>query len=100
MKHLHHQQFFFVCVCVCIKCLILTKKHIKTIYYYNKEKNILELWLKMSNIEVQLGHLNIADVVVKRIRKYLAKKTKYITKEEKEQYKCYFENKKGVFITF
>ena len=71
---------------------------IKAIYYYNKGKNILELWLKMSNIEIQLGHSNIADVVLKRIRKYLGKKTKHITKEEKEQYKCYFENKKGVFI--
>ena len=71
---------------------------IKAIYYYNKGKNILELWLKMSNIEIQLGHSNIADVVLKRIRKHLGKKTKYITKEEKEQCKCYFENKKGVFI--
>ena len=70
----------------------------EVIYYYNKEKNVLELWLKMSDIEIQLGHSNIADVVLKRIRKYLGKKTKYITKEEKEQYKCYFEIKKGVFI--
>ena len=70
---------------------------IRTIYYYNKEKNKLELWLKMSDIEMQLGHSNIADVVLKRIRKYLGKKTKYITKEEKEQYKCYFEKKK-VFL--
>ena len=28
----------------------------------------------------------------------MVKKKKYITKEEKEQYKCYFENEKGVFI--
>ena len=72
--------------------------NIEAIYYYKKEKNMLELWLKMSDIEIQLGHSNIADVVLKRIRKYLGKKTKHITKEEKEQYKCYFENKKGVFI--
>ena len=28
----------------------------------------------------------------------MVKETKYITNEEKEQYKCYFENKKGAFI--
>ena len=71
---------------------------IKAIYYYNKEKKTVELWLKMSDIEIQLGHPNIADAVLKRIRKYLGKKAKYITEEEKEQYKCYFENKKAVFI--
>ena len=52
----------------------------------------------MSDIEIQLGHPNIADAVLQRNRKYLGKKAKYITEEEKEQYKCYFENKKGVFI--
>ena len=52
----------------------------------------------MSDIEIQLGHSNIADVILKRIRKYLGEKTKHMTKEEKEQYRCYFENKKGVFI--
>ena len=71
---------------------------IETIHYYNKEKNVLELWLKMSDIKIQLGHSNIADVVLSRIRKYFGKKTTHITKEEKEQYKCYFENEKGVFI--
>ena len=49
----------------------------------------------MRDIEIQLGQSNIADVVLKSIRKYLGKK-KHITKEGKEQYKCYFE--KGVFI--
>ena len=70
---------------------------LEAIYYYNKEKNMLELWFKMSNIEITLGHSNIADVVLKRIRKFLGKKTKYSTKEEKEQYKCYFENKRRCF---
>ena len=65
---------------------------IEAIYYYNKEKNRLELWLKMSDIEIQLGHSNIGDVVLKRVRKYLGKKTKYVIKVEKEQYKCYSEN--------
>ena len=63
-----------------------------------KKKKEEEFWLKMSDIEIQLGHPNIADAVLQRNRKYLGKKAKYITEEEKEQYKCYFENKKGVFI--
>ena len=46
----------------------------------------------MSDIEIQLGHSNIGDNVLKRIRKYLGKKTKYVIKIEKEQYKCYSEN--------
>ena len=36
---------------------------------------MLELWLKMNDIEIQLGHSNIADAVFKRIKKYLGKKT-------------------------
>ena len=71
---------------------------IETIYYYNKEKNVLELWFKMSSIEIQLGHSNIAYVVLKRIKKHFGKKAKHFTKEEKKLYKCYFENQKGVFI--
>ena len=58
---------------------------IKTIKHYNEKKNIIELQQKMSDIETQLGHSNIADVVLKRIRKYCAKK-KDITKEEKQKY--------------
>ena len=58
---------------------------IKTIKHYNEKENIIELWQKMSDIETQLGHSNIADVVLKRIRKYCAKK-KDITKEEKQKY--------------
>ena len=52
----------------------------------------------MNDMEEQLGHSNIVDVVLKRIIKHLRKKTKHIIKEEKEQYERYFENKKGVFI--
>ena len=56
---------------------------IEATYYYNKEKNMSELWLKMSNIEIQLGHSNIADVVLKRIRKHLGKKNKIHYKRRK-----------------
>ena len=65
---------------------------INTIKHYNEKDNIIELWQKMSNIEIQLGYSNIADVVLKRIRKYCGKKKKEITEEEKEKYKAYFED--------
>ena len=70
---------------------------IKTHIYVNKEEKITELWHKMSDSEIQLGHSNIADPVLKRIRIYCIKKTKDITAEEK-QYKAYFIGKEGVFI--
>ena len=47
----------------------------------------------MSHIETQLGHSNIADAVLKRIRKCYGKKA-----EEKQKYKAYFKGKEGVFI--
>ena len=48
----------------------------KTIKHYNEKENIVELCQKMSNIEIQRRHSNIADVVLKRIRKYCGKKNK------------------------
>ena len=74
------------------KCGINTVKH------YNEEKHLIELWQKMSDIEIQIGHSNITDVVLKRIRKYCGKKTKDITKKEKEKYKAFFEGEENVFI--
>ena len=71
---------------------------IKTLIYHNKVEKINELWHKMSHIERQLGHSNIADVVLKRIRKYWGKKTKDITEEEKQKYKAFFKSQEGVFI--
>ena len=52
----------------------------------------------MSDIEIQLEHSNIADVVLKKIKKYCGKKTKNITEEEKEKYKAYFEGEANIFI--
>ena len=71
---------------------------IKTFMYHNKEEKINELWHKMSHIETQLGHSNIADAVLKRIRKCYGKKTEDITEEEKQKYKAYFKGKEGAFI--
>ena len=47
---------------------------------------------------MQTKHTNIDDVALKRIRKYCDKNTKDITKEEKENYKAFFEDEKGIFI--
>ena len=40
----------------------------------------------MSHIETQLGHSNIADPMLKRIRKYCSKKTTDITEEKKKEH--------------
>ena len=55
------------------------------------------MWNKINNIEIQLGHLNIYDIALKRIKKYCGKKTKNITKEKKQKY-TFFEGKAGIFI--
>ena len=52
------------------------KCDIKTVKHYNERENVIELWQEMSNIETQLGHSNIANVALKRIRKYSGKKNK------------------------
>ena len=49
---------------------------IKTVKYCNEKEDIIELWNKMSNIEIQLRHSNIADVALRRIKKNYGKKNK------------------------
>ena len=73
-----HQKDFFFLVCVYKMVVKITKEAwgkcgIKTLIYHNKEEKINELWQKMSDIEIQHRHSNIADVVLKRIRKYCGK---------------------------
>ena len=55
------------------------KSGIETVKHCNEKENIIELWQKLSDIEIQLGHSIIGDVALKRIRKYYCKKTKHIT---------------------
>ena len=59
----------------------------KTLIYHSIEEQINELWHKMSDIEKQLGHSNIADVVLKRITKKLWQKNKkhYRRRKRKKQ---------------
>ena len=71
---------------------------IKTVEHHNEDKNMIKLWQKMSNIEIQLGYSNIRDITLKRIKKYYVKKAKDITEEEKEKYKAFFEGETGIFI--
>ena len=71
---------------------------IKTVKHYNEKENIIELWQKVSDLETQIKHSNICDIALKRIRKYCGKKTKDITEEEKQKYKAFFENEKGIFM--
>ena len=59
---------------------------------------MIELWLKMSHVGTETGLLNIDDAALKQIRKYCGKKTKIITKEEKEKYKAVFEGEESAFI--
>ena len=88
---------------VYIKMLEITKETwekcgIKTIEYRNKEKDIIELWQKMSDVKKQINNSSIADVALKRIRKYYGKRTKDITEEEKAKYKAFFKGHTIIFI--
>ena len=71
---------------------------IKTVKHYNKKEDIIDLWNKISDIEMQLGHSNIYDIALKRIKKHCGKKTKNITKEEKQKFKAFFEGETDIFI--
>ena len=52
------------------KCGINTVKH------YNEKENTIELWQKLSDVEIQIKHSNIFDIDLKRIKKYYGKKNK------------------------
>ena len=52
----------------------------------------------MGDVEKQTNHSNIANVVLRRIKKYCSKKAKSSTEGKKQKYKAYFEGEKGIFI--
>ena len=70
---------------------------ITTVKYYIKKDNIIELWQKMNDVKKETGHLNIADIVLRIIRKNYGNKPKDITEKEKK-YKAFFQGKDGIFI--
>ena len=74
------------------------KYGIKTLIYHNKEEKINEFWQKMIDIERQLGHSNIADVLFKIIRKYSGKRANDLPEEVKEKQKAFFAGEAGIFI--
>ena len=71
---------------------------IKTVKHYNERENVIELWQEMSNIETQLGHSNIANVALKRIRKYCGKKQKALQKKKKKNTKHFLKKKKVLLL--
>ena len=73
------------------------KSGIKKVEHHNEEKNIIELWQKMSDIETKLGCSNIADIALKRIRKYCGKKQNTSQKKKKKNTK-HFKKMKQVFL--
>ena len=52
----------------------------------------------MSDIERQLGYSNIADVVLKIIRKSSGKRAKDLPEEVKQKHKAFFAGEAGIFI--
>ena len=68
---------------------------IKTIEHYNEKEDVIELWQKMSDIEIQLRHSNIYYTALERIRKFCGKKK--LQKKKKKNIK-HFLKVKQVFL--
>ena len=69
---------------------------IKTVKHYNEENHLIELWQKMSDIEIQLEHSSIADIVLKRIREHCSKKKKHYKRRKRKR--KHFLKVKRVFL--
>ena len=67
------------------------KYGIKTIKYNNEKENLIELWQKMSDIEEQTNHTNIANIALERIRRYCGKKQKTLQKKKKKNIKHFLK---------
>ena len=70
-------------MCVCVyKMVVKTTKEIwgkcgvKIVKHYNEKENMIEMCQKVSDLETQIKHSNIANVALKRIREYYGKKSK------------------------
>ena len=63
----------------------------------NEKKHMIELWQKMSVVQEQTNHSNIADVVLRRIRKYCGKKIKPLQKKKNKNTKHILRTKR-VFL--
>ena len=97
------KKIYFLCVCIYKIVVEMTKETwekygIKTVKNYNKKEDIIELRKKGTNLETQIKHSNICNIVLKIIRKYCGRKAKDIKGEEKQKYKAFFEGEAGIFI--
>ena len=75
------KQIFIYFFCMSKMVVEITKETwekcgIKTVKHYNEKEDIIELWQKMSDVKTQTKHSNIANVTLKRTRKYCGKKQK------------------------
>ena len=52
----------------------------------------------MSDVEIQLGHSNVADVGLKRIRKYCGKKKQNILQKKKNKNTKHFLKVRRMFL--
>ena len=100
-KKVSKKIFFSLCMYKMV--LKITKETwekcgIKTVKHYNEKEDIIELWQKMSDVDTQAKHSNIAEVVLGRIKKYFDKKTRNVTEEEKQKTKHVLTVKK-VFLS-
>ena len=66
---------------------------IKIIKHYNEKEDIIELWNKMSEIEIQLRHSNTYHIALERIKKYCGKKQKTLQKKKKKTIKHFLKVK-------
>ena len=71
---------------------------IKAVKYYNKEEDIIELWQKVSDLEIQIKHSSICDIALKRIRKYCGKKKQKTSQKKKNKNIKHFLKVKQVFL--
>ena len=60
---------------------------IKTVKHYNKKEDIIELWQKVSDLEKEIKHSNICDIVLKRTKRIMAKKQKTSQKKKNKNVK-------------
>ena len=88
------KKLFFSCLCMYKMVVEITKETwekcgIKAVKY-NEEKNIIELWHKMSDNETQTKHSSIDDVALTRIRKYCGKKNQKASQKKKKKIQSIF----------
>ena len=66
---------------------------IKTVKYYNKKEDIIELWQKMSDVEKQTKHSNIAVLPWEELKSIMTKKQKTLQKKKNKNIKHFLKVK-------